>query len=241
MDIPDPPEYIRKAFRRTLLEGDEWELRAANRAYQEFSDLSRYARAMERLVDQAEQTEISALSPEADALGEDDRGEFWAWHYPVHWDQVVRNTFRASTIIALVSFMETTLLHVCRDVRLITQEELKASDLNGSAIDKCKKYLKRFGGFAITEATWREIDYIIQVRNALVHANGYIDQCKNPGKVRQVVAKGPGLNENHGCIMINKSYLEHCLECVQTLLSSLSDEMKVLCSRRRQFEVEKDS
>jgi hypothetical protein len=105
MDIPNPPEHIKNAFRRSLLEDDEWGLLASNRACQKFTDLRRYALAMEQLVDQAGQTEIKALSPEADALDENDRGEFWAWHYPVHWDQVVRGMFRASTITALISFV----------------------------------------------------------------------------------------------------------------------------------------
>lgn len=236
MDIPDPPEYIRKAFRRTLLEGDDWDVLAANRAYQEFSDLSRYTRAMEELVDQAEQAELDTLSPEADALNDEDRGEFWAWHYPAHWDQVVRGTFRASTVMALVSFVETTISQVSRDVRLVTQEELKASDLNGSAVEKSRKYLGRFGGFSVDADTWRELNNIIEVRNALVHTNGCIDQCRNPGKIRSIVAKGPGLNENYGAISIDKSYMEHCLECVQALLLSLSNEMKELCTRRKQFE-----
>ena len=236
MDIPDPPEYIRNEFRRSLLEGDEWGLLAANRAYQEFADLRRYALAMEQLVDQAEQADIQALSPEADALDEDDRGEFWAWHYPVHWDQAVRCMFRASTITALISFVETTLSQICRDVRLITQEDLKPSDLNGSAVGKSKKYLKRFGGFTADQGVWKRIDDIVQIRNALVHANGDIGQCRNPEKIRDIVSANPGLNETYGAISIDRSYLEHCLESVENLLSSLLSEMKELCSRRKQFE-----
>ena len=241
MDIPDPPEHIRKEFRRSLLEGDEWGLLAANRAYQEFADLRRYALAMEHLVNHAEQAEIQALSPEADALDEDDLGEFWAWHYPVHWDQVVRGMFRASTITALISFVETTLSQICRDVRLITQEDLRPSDLNGSAVGKSKKYLKRFGGFTVDQVVWERIEDIVQVRNALVHANGDIDQCRNPRKVREIVSANPGLNEKYGALSIDRSYLECCLKCVEGLLSSLSFEMKELCSRRKQFEERKNS
>lgn len=236
MDIPDPPEHIRKEFRRALLEGDEWRLLAADRAYEEFADLRRYALAMEQLIDHAEQAELEALSPEADALDEDDRGEFWAWHYPVHWDQVVRGMFRASTITALISFFETTLSQICRDVRLITQEELRPGDLNGSAVEKSKKYLKRFGGFTVDQTVWKKVDDIVQIRNALVHANGDIDQCRNPSKIREIMSKEPGLNETYGAISIDKSYLEHCLGCVQELLSSLSFEMKELCRRKNQFE-----
>jgi hypothetical protein len=241
MDIPDPPEDIRKEFRRSLLEGDEWGLLAANRAHQEFADLRRYALAMKQLVDHAEQAEIQALSPEADALDEDDRGEFWAWHYPVHWDQVVRGLFRASTITALVSFVETTLSQICRDVRLITLEDLKPSDLNGSAMGKSKTYLKRFGGFTLDQVVWEQLDDIVQIRNALVHANGDIDQCKNPKQIREIVSANPGLNETYGAIAIDRTYLEHCLRCVEGILSSLLFEMKELCSRRKQFEQRKDS
>lgn len=236
MDIPDPPEYIRTAFRRSLLEGDEWGMLAANRAYQEFQDLRRYALAMEQLIDQEERSQIEALSSEADQLDEDDRGEFLAWHYPAHWDQVVRGLFRASTITALVSFLETTLAQVSRDVRLITQEELKSSDLNGGDIEKSRKYLTRFGGFSIRDEVWKPIENIVQVRNALVHASGEIGQCRNAKKLRGLVAESPGLEEVLGSISIDKDYLEHCLSRVHELLSSLSSEMQDLCERRKQFE-----
>ena len=236
MDIPNPPEHIKNAFRRSLLEDDEWGLLASNRACQKFTDLRRYALAMEQLVDQAGQTEIKALSPEADALDENDRGEFWAWHYPVHWDQVVRGMFRASTITALISFVEISLSQICRDVRLITQEELRPRDLNGSAVEKSKKYLKRFGGFTVDQVIWKRIDGIVQIRNALVHANGDIDQYRTPRQIREIVSETQGLNETYGAISIDKSYLEHCLDCVEDLMSSLSFEMKELCSRKKQFE-----
>lgn len=241
MDIPDPPDHIRNEVRLTPLEGDEWGLLAANRAYQELTDLRRYAIAVEQLIDNAEQAEIEALGLEAGALDEDDRGELWAWHYPAHWDRVVRGMFRASTIIVLISFVETTLSQICRDVRLITKEELRPGDLNGGAVERSKRYLKRFGGFSVDQAAWERIDDIIQIRNALVHANGDVDQCKNPGKVREIVSANLGLNEIYGAISIDSSYLEHCLGCTQDLLSSLSFEMKELCSRIKRFEEKRNA
>jgi hypothetical protein len=74
-----------------------------------------------------------------------------------------------------------------------------------------------------------------------VHANGDIDQCRSPRKVREIVSANPGLNEIYSAISIDRSYLEYCLGCVEDLLSSLSFEMKELCSRRKQFEERKNS
>ncbi|MDT0634546.1 hypothetical protein [Spectribacter hydrogenoxidans] len=237
MDIPNPPEHIREKFRCALLEGDEWGLLAANRAYEEFADLRRYALKMEQLVDHAEQAEIEDLRPEADALDDDDRGEFWAWHYPVHWDQVVRGMFRASTVTVITSFVETTLSQICRDVQLITQEELRPSDINGGVVEKRKKYLARFGGFALDRVSWKRIEDIVQIRNALVHANGSIEQCKNSSMIRGIISENKDLNEVYGAVSINKGYLEYCLGCVEDALSSLSTEMTELCSRQKRLSV----
>jgi len=242
MDITDQPEYIRKAFRRSLLEGDNGELLAANRAQQKYVDLRRYAFDMEKLIDRQEQLEVKDLTPDDDILDEQDRSEFWAWHYPVHWDQVVRVFFRASTVITIVSFLEITLAQVCRDVRIVTMEQLSSSDLQGGAIEKSRKYLIRFGGFSnVKNSLWGEIKNILGIRNALVHANGRIDNCRSPKKVRQLVAKGPGLSENIGSITIEKEYLEHCVECAGEFLSYLSCEMRSLCNRRKRFESDENS
>ena len=242
MDITDQPEYIRKAFRRSLLEGDNGELLVANRAKQKFVDLRRYAFDMEKLLDRQEQLEVKDLTPDDDILDDQDGSEFWAWHYPVHWDQVVRVFFRASIVITIVSFLETTLAQVCRDVRIVTMEQLSSSDLQGGAIEKSLKYLIRFGGFSnVKSSLWGEIKNILGIRNSLVHANGRIDNCRIPKKVRQLVAKGPGLSENIGSITIEKEYLEHCVECAGEFLSYLSCEMRSLCNRRKQFESDENS
>ncbi len=219
MDIPETPEHIRKAFRRFLLEGDEFAL-AANRALQEFSNFRRYVLAMERLIDEQERAEVEELQPDANQLSEVDKGEFWAWHYPAHWDQVVRTLFRASTLMAMASFLETTLNQVCKDVRLVTEEALSPKELHGGAIERSMRYLIRFGGFSEPrDELRRHVIDIVEIRNAFVHANGKIDACRSPKKVRAVMTRSPGLREELARIVIEKKYLCHAVERIENLLS----------------------
>lgn len=238
MDIPEPPEHIRNAFRRALLEGDEFAMLAANRAQREFSDFRRYMLAMERLIDEQERAEVEELKPDADKLSEEEKGEFWAWHYPAHWDQVVRTLFRASTLMAMVSFLETTLSQVCKDVRLVTQEALSPNELKGGAIERSRRYLIRFGGFSEPrDELWRRVIDIVEIRNAFVHANGKIDACRNPKNIRAAMTRSRGLREKFESIVIEKDYLCHALESIENFLSYLLSEMRHLCLRRKQFEV----
>ncbi|TAM12373.1 MAG: hypothetical protein EPN72_05150 [Nevskiaceae bacterium] len=232
--MPDLPEQNLwgQAHRCAILDGNAH----AVMAVQEFSDLRRYVRMMEQLINEAERTEVENLRPEVVTLNTVDRNEFWMQYYPTHWDDVVREAFRASTVIALVSFLETTLSRIARDVSVVVEEALSASDFGGSVVQRSKKYLIRFGGFQTDENGWAEMDEIIQIRNALAHANGNIDQCKNSNRIRKIIEKGPGLRDACGRISIDTSYLEHCLESVQIFLLSLSNDMRGLCNRITQLE-----
>lgn len=240
VDRHEQPEYIRKAFRRFLLEGDEAML-AANRALHEFSNLRRYVLSVERLIDEQEQFEVDGLKPYANKLSEEeDKAEFWAWHHPVHWDEIVRTLFRASTLMAMASFLETTLNQVCRDVRLVTEEALSPNELHGGIIKRSKRYLIRFGGFtAPKDELWRQVVDLIEIRNVFVHANGKIEASNNPEKIRGAMARSPGLREEPQTanILIEKEYLSHALDSIENFLSYLLSEMHGLCIRRKRFEV----
>lgn len=235
MDRSDRPDGVDALIARSLLRDAGWTLLPINFANQEFLEFCRYARSVERLVDQAEQEELRSLEPQAESLPEHDRQEFWAWNYPVHWDEVVRTTFRASTVTAFISFIETTITHTASDVRRITQETLKVNNFHGGQIQKCVLYLKRFGAFEITEAVMLPLDGIVQVRNVLVHTNGYLDQSDRSNKVRGMIGRVPGLNEDSGRISVGKDYVEYCLATGQELLSLLLAQTKQLWSRRQRF------
>jgi len=240
LDIPEPPEHIRKFFRRQLLEGNDDDLLAANRAQQEFSNLRRYVLAIERLIDEQERTEVEELKTDAKQLSEEKKGEFWAWRYPVHWDEVVRTLFRESTLMTMTSFLETTLNQICRDVRLVTEEALRQSELQGNAIERSKRYLIRFGRFSESEnELWRQVSDIAEIRNAFVHANGKINACRNPKKTRAAMIRSSGLREEEelASIIIKKDYLCNALESIEKFLTYLSSEMRHLCIRRKQFEL----
>lgn len=235
MDRSEPPDNTHKLVARSLLRDSGWTLLSINWASQEFRDFCRYARSIEGLVDQAEKAELSGLEARAESLPERDREEFWAWNYPVHWDQVVRATFRASTVTAFVSFMETTLTRTADDVRTITHEVLKVNDLHGGQIHRCISYLQRFGAFEISEAVTQRIDDVVQVRNAQVHANGYLDDSGRSRRVRGMIGRVPGLTEESSRVFIGGEYIEHCLATGEELLSLLLEQTRMLWARRQRF------
>ena len=47
-----------------------------------------YLDTLEKFINDEKLNEISKLKKNTDKLAPDKQGEFWAWHYPVHWDQI---------------------------------------------------------------------------------------------------------------------------------------------------------
>lgn len=47
-----------------------------------------YLRTLEQFIERERSQEISDLKRHADQLPEGRQGNFWAWHYPVHWDEI---------------------------------------------------------------------------------------------------------------------------------------------------------
>jgi hypothetical protein len=66
-----------------------------------------YLHTLEQFIEGECRQEISDLKRYADQLPEDRQGEFWAWHYPAHWDEIFASQLRSSFVVALVSLAES--------------------------------------------------------------------------------------------------------------------------------------
>jgi hypothetical protein len=59
-----------------------------NDAMETLKGLEFYLKTLEDFIAGKEADEISDLKQHADQLPTDRQGQFWAWHYPVHWDEI---------------------------------------------------------------------------------------------------------------------------------------------------------
>src|SRR6185436_4007495 len=83
--------------------------RCRREATDAITGLKFYLETLESFIEGEREREISRLSKHVEHLSSDDQGEFWAWHYPVHWDEIFANQLRSSFIVTLMSLAESHL------------------------------------------------------------------------------------------------------------------------------------
>jgi len=135
--------------------GDRW---AVSTPQDELEKFRFFVRQIERLIDQAEESEISSLKESVTGLSSEAQDEFWQYNYPVHWDEIFRTTSRNSMIVSLATFLEIFLNRFCYQVSLVTRSDLTAQDLRGSMLERARKYLRTIGKFKKPNSTnWDQI------------------------------------------------------------------------------------
>src|ERR1051325_10307360 len=110
------------------------------------SGLRFYLETLESFIEGEREKEISALSKHVEHLASDDQGEFWAWHYPVDWDEIFASQLRSSFVVTVMSLAESHLAMVAEQAAEIASTPLKSGDLRGSSIDRHRKFLESLVG-----------------------------------------------------------------------------------------------
>src|SRR5215212_8108902 len=66
-----------------------------------------YLDTLEGFIEGERAQEISELEKHAEQWEAVHEEDFWAWHYPVHWDEIFANQLRSSFVITLMSLAES--------------------------------------------------------------------------------------------------------------------------------------
>jgi hypothetical protein len=77
--------------------------------------------------------------------------------------------------------MEQEFRGYCRTMRNIYNKKIDITDINGSYIDKFKKYTQSVLEleFNMSDSNWEDLKAISEIRNILVHADGDISKDKH--------------------------------------------------------------
>ena len=237
MKINDPPDYLRDAFRDELIQSGGEHAFGVYSLSEEISRFRFYLETLEEFIASQKKGEIERLKEQARSLPEDQRPGFWAWYYPVHWDEIFGSRLRSSFLISLVSFAETQLNQICRDTAVIGRSALKSNDLKGSILERSRKFLEIFGQFTKpSNLEWELITRIYDVRNVLVHNNGCIFRYQHEKRLSQFVNEQSGLSQTHDFIEIEKEFCLFYLEKIESFLQGLREEVRNLCERVKRFE-----
>ena len=196
------------------------------------TELKFYLETLESFIETEREKEISALKKEVDHLSSDDQGEFWAWHYPVHWDDIFASQIRSSFIVTLMSLAESHLGMVAEQPAHLASTPLKPRDLRGSAFERDRRFLESLAGFnRPAQQTWNSLHEIRQIRNCIVHANSTIYKTDNEKRLKALVTKLPGLSAAYGVIELASEFPQHCVAVIQNFLTELYDEVSALCQK----------
>lgn len=84
---------------------------------------------------------------------------------------------RRAEVIVSYSVLEHQMQQICESIETELDSLIKLKDLaSNGIIDQCQKYLEKVAlvPFPKKEAAWKEILFIQQIRNSLVHADGVV-------------------------------------------------------------------
>jgi hypothetical protein len=193
-----------------------------------------YVNTLEQLVERECSQEIGDLKRHADQLPEDRRGKFWAWHYPVHWDEVFASQLRSSFVVTLVSLAESHVGMVAEQACEIADTPLTPDDLR-SGFERHRKHLQALPGFARPDdRCWNAVYEIRDLRNCIVHANSRIWATKNEARetrLRSLVDRLPGLTRPYDVLELSREFPTHAFRTVQKFILDLYEEAEELCRR----------
>lgn len=195
-------------------------------------DIDGYRTVLESLIDESEQNEVEQLRKK---YPEDDNPEFWAYFYPIHWQDTFRPQFRFSWFVWLVSYVEFAVETICVDAEFVTQTSTKWNDFKktqrGSLIAKASQYLAQTPlSFSLpTKREWDWLKNLYLLRNAIVHNQGFVSGVDN--KTRNIAAQMKILAGNSEQIEINSEFCSEIIEKMVSFLSALCDEQSKLCKR----------
>jgi hypothetical protein len=210
-----------------LLRGD------ASRAIE---GLEFYLKTLEGFIDRERGEEVAALKQEADALPKDAQVDFWAWHYPVHWDEIFASQLRSSFVVTMISLAESNLGLVAEEACQIAGAPLKAADLRGGFLERHRRCLESLAGFTRPDPkAWEAILGVRDIRNCIVHANSRIREATAPDRLKALVGKLPGITSQYDVIELTAEFPAYALSTVRSFIDALYDEAAALCERRKMW------
>jgi hypothetical protein len=214
--------------------GSRWKVSSPR---DELEKLRFFARHIELLVDQAEESEIESLKTSVKHLSQDRQDEYWLWNYPVHWDEIFRSAIRSSLVVTLATFIETYLDELCKNVGLVTKCESDSTDGKGSTLVRARRFLKAVGQFQRpTSALWEELGAFLKVRNVVVHTGGFAAGSKYERTIEQFCRLRSDINLSQGTVEIQPEFFEFIINEILMFIEQLESEFLALCERARKLE-----
>ena len=118
-------------------------------------------------------------------------------HYSDKYNETARvfpNQFRISFFNQIMAYVVFQLIEICEVHHIIKATKYKVSDLKGSDLDICKKYLKNSAGvdFNKVNKEWEFLKLCYTIRNKFVHTLGSFETGDGFEVIKKFIEKTDG-------------------------------------------------
>jgi hypothetical protein len=198
-----------------------------------FSELDLLRTTVEELVAREEAADVDRLATEAKALPGGASGEFWAENHPYWWDHIIAPQFRASFFIALMSALELHLGRLVRDAGIVVDAPISAEELKGGFYSRSRKFLSRFCAVESPgEHSWQRILSFYSVRNALVHAGGFVANKGDLQKLEAFATQVDGLVISSQHVELQAAFCAQAHRECRAFLDDVWGEVVLQCRKQ---------
>ncbi|HAV1390419.1 hypothetical protein M2G63_19765 [Vibrio vulnificus] len=130
---------------------------------------------------------------------------------------------RRAEVIVSYSVLEHQMQQICESIEKELDSLIKLKDLaSNGIIDQCQKYLEKVAlvPFPKKEAAWKEILFIQQIRNSLVHADGVVKTGNKA--LRGYINQNEYLDiSNDNKVVLLSGFTVHCVDVYCHFLTDL--------------------
>lgn len=185
-----------------------------------------YVKETEALLDGMLSSEQAFIQEQDQAGAEDinDSGMVAAGYY--------LKRVRYSHVIYLTSLLETFLERACVALTAVIGDQnvlFTAAELKGDKWSVKRKFLERYGKFAIPDNLRSEIQALITLRNNLVHDNG--STCDIKDGERKILAKCSGINLDGYEVAIEGNYIRSAFEAIKAVVQFVEGQIGAVVDR----------
>jgi hypothetical protein len=131
------------------------------------------------------------------------------------------NLERRNFIISLVTIIENETRAYCNTLYKHKKVPIKYSELRGSAIEKFLNYTEKLAGikFDFSEEMIKSLKLLSELRNCIIHTDGYIKDCSNKQAIIDFSDKFGEIK--NGRIYLSKEFCQDALELVKKFFNEI--------------------
>lgn len=129
---------------------------------------------------------------------------------------------RYSFLVTCYSYLEHEFIKECKIQKKSKSLQLNVTDLNGNGIKRAKDYLIKVANidFQIDES-WNEIMNIAEIRNSIVHSEGFLNDSKKAEKIKNYISRRHDISIENDKIILSADYCRYVINIISKILRNL--------------------